>query len=68
MDFPRFVFYVPGPRQHQGFTYDHYLVEDQEEYKLALEEGFSETVADARFVAESRTAPKADPVKKSKKE
>lgn len=59
MDFPRYVFFVPGPHQNVGFTYDHYLVQDQAEFDAAIKEGFSETVEEAKAASEAPEPRKA---------
>lgn len=48
LDFPRFVFYVPGPNEAHGFTYDHVLVNDSSEFDSAIEAGYSETLLAAK--------------------
>ena len=52
MEFPKWVFRVPGEFRELGFTYDQLLVEDEETFDLAISEGFSETILDAKIAAD----------------
>lgn len=61
LDFPRFVFYVPGPNQAHGFTYDHVLVEDQEGYDSALEAGYFGNLLDAKEDFDTRDDKEPEP-------
>lgn len=47
MDFPRFVFIVPGSILRQGGTFGQVLVEGQDEFDAYLDEGFSSTLPEA---------------------
>jgi hypothetical protein len=51
MQFPRFVFRVPGPEQCQGGTYAHKLVSDQDEYGEHLADGWHGTLPEAQAPA-----------------
>jgi hypothetical protein len=52
MEFPLYVFRVPGSHSELGFTYDQLLVEDEASFDLAIREGFSETILDAKAAAD----------------
>ncbi len=61
MDYPRFVFYVPGPNQAHGFTYDHLLVNNDKEFKDAIDSGYAETLPGAKEKFDSRDEQEPEP-------
>ena len=60
-DFPRFVFYVPGPHQNVGFTYDQQLVTSQADYDDAIEAGYSDDIPTAQAAAAALASPDPQP-------
>ena len=61
LEFPRFVFYVPGPNQAHGFTFDQVLVSDSSEYDSAIEAGYFGNLLDANDDYDTRDDKEPDP-------
>ena len=47
MEYPRFVFISPGKNTCNGGTYDHELVQNENEHKAAIDAGFFDSVPEA---------------------
>jgi hypothetical protein len=47
MEFPRLMFRAPGAQQCQGGSYDHKLVQDEEEFSAGLSDGYHGTLPEA---------------------
>jgi len=59
LEFPRFVFTSPGPLVCNGGTYGEQIVNDETEYKAALDVGFCHSIPDALEAAKAERVAKA---------
>lgn len=57
LDFPRWVFTVPGKVVRAGGTYGQQIVNDESEYQSALKAGWSSSLPEAAEAYEKPKAP-----------